>query len=289
MKRFVLSGVVMMLFFSCEKDLVIPPYKEQLANDIAAIDEYLVANMIAAEADTSGLRYIISVKGSAFKPIPEDSIKVNFSLKLLPTGQAISTDVTNTFLLSRLVRAWRIVLPLMGEGGKATLFVPSGLAYGAYPTGPIPANSNLIFDIELTNVIKEFSGQLERDKTAIDAYLTANNVTAVKDGSGLRYVVTSPGPASAFAPVLMDSVVINYEGKLLTTETTFEQATSKGFKLSAASTLRVWKSALPLFRQGTKATLYVPSGLGYGAYGKEGVPRYANLVYTVELVNVIRK
>jgi len=40
----------------------------------------------------------------------------------------------------------------MKKGEIAEIFIPSQLGYGAYAQGPIPANSNLIFEIELLDI-----------------------------------------------------------------------------------------------------------------------------------------
>lgn len=288
MKGFVYIVATFILFTNCSEEEVSPTYKDQLALDVAIIDDFLAANGITAESDTSGLRYLITTKGSNFKPLLPDSIQVNYSLTLLD-GTSIFSDANNTFLLSKLIRAWRIALPLVGEGAKLRLYVPSGLAYGAFRTGPIPANSNLIFDIELKKVIREFTAQQVRDVATIDAYLLANSITARKDAANLRYVVTTQSVASALTPLAADSVVLTYTTRSLPPTTLFESENLKGMKLNARSTLPAWKTLLPLLREGTKATVYVPSGMAYGAYGKAAIPPYANLIYQVELVKVIRR
>jgi FKBP-type peptidyl-prolyl cis-trans isomerase len=59
------------------------------------------------------------------------------------------------FPLSGLILGWQLVLPkFVPVGTKVTLYIPSGYAYGASVAagGKIPANANLIFDIELVAV-----------------------------------------------------------------------------------------------------------------------------------------
>lgn len=288
MRGFLSVAAIFILFARCSEEKVNLAYKDQLEKDILLIDEYLASNNVTAESDTSGLRYSIVTKGSDFKPQLVDSIQVNYSLSLL-NGQSIFAEGQNTFLLNKLIRAWRIALPLVGEGAKLRLFVPSGLAYGSYRTGLIAANSNLIFDIELKKVIREYATQLTRDLVTIDAFLVAKNINALKDAPNLRYVITTAGASTALAPFATDSVVVTYTAKSLPTEAVVEPEVSKGLKLNARSTLPAWKIVLPLFREGTKATIYVPSGLGYGAYGNSSVAPYTNLIYEVEVKKVIRK
>jgi FKBP-type peptidyl-prolyl cis-trans isomerase len=60
-----------------------------------------------------------------------------------------------TFRLTSLIKGWQIGFPLLRVGSKATLYVPSVLAYGrrGYPPR-IPENANLIFDVELIKIKK---------------------------------------------------------------------------------------------------------------------------------------
>lgn len=53
----------------------------------------------------------------------------------------------------RVIKGWDLGLMGMQVGGKRKLFVPAHLGYGERQVGRIPANSNLIFEIELLEVL----------------------------------------------------------------------------------------------------------------------------------------
>lgn len=60
------------------------------------------------------------------------------------TGQPI------TYPLSQLIKGWQEGIPGMKVGGKRRLFIPAAEGYGAQEQPGIPANSDLVFDIEVT-------------------------------------------------------------------------------------------------------------------------------------------
>ena len=57
-------------------------------------------------------------------------------------------------MANRVIRGWTEGLGLLGEGGKATLYIPAELAYGERGNRGIAPNSTLIFDVEVLKVGK---------------------------------------------------------------------------------------------------------------------------------------
>ena len=127
--------------------------------------------------------------------------------------------------------------------------------------------------------------QLKKDVATIDKYLTDNNITAQTDPSGLRYVVTSPGPAGGVKPIISSTISVKYVGKLMSTGVVFDQRTT-AISFPLAGLIDGWVIGFQLLTKGSKATLYVPSGLGYKTAGSGSIPPNANLIFDVELIDV---
>lgn len=103
----------------------------------------------------SGLQYKIIQKGKGKRPTTNSIVTVHYKGLLLDGTEFDSSYKRNEpieFPLDQVIPGWTEGLQLMQEGSKATLYVPSKLAYGSQNTGPIPANSTLIFDVELIKV-----------------------------------------------------------------------------------------------------------------------------------------
>ncbi len=126
--------------------------EEQLVKDIKKIEDYLADNNLVAESTESGLHYIIEEEGSGGHPNLNSEVTVNYKGYLLDGSVFDQTNTSPvTFPLSSLIAGWQEGIPLLQKSGKGKFFLPSGLGYGRQATGSIPANSVLIFEIELVD------------------------------------------------------------------------------------------------------------------------------------------
>mgnify|MGYP003154223762 CR=1 FL=1 len=145
--------------------------EEQKGIDDELIKDFLSENNIEAEKTESGLYYMVTKETSGEKPEAGDTVKVNYVGKLMDGTIFDSSyeDVAKEAGIynekreygpiaipigkGRVIRGWDEGIMLLNEGSEATLYIPSGLAYGPRAAGPtIPANSTLIFDVELVEV-----------------------------------------------------------------------------------------------------------------------------------------
>ena len=56
------------------------------------------------------------------------------------------------FRLCDVIDGWQIALQQMHVGDKWMIYIPSEMGYGSKASGPIPANSTLIFEVELLGI-----------------------------------------------------------------------------------------------------------------------------------------
>jgi len=106
----------------------------------------------------SGLEYKIVTSGPAggAHPTPSDVVRVNYEGKLTSGAvfdSSFQRGAPATFPLQGLVDGWVEALQLMRPGDEWILYVPPSLGYGDENKGPIPANSVLIFRIQLLGIL----------------------------------------------------------------------------------------------------------------------------------------
>ena len=123
------------------------------AVNLAEGKAFLAKNALKENVDTtaSGLQYTIISEGAADKVAPQDTVWVNYKGTLLD-GTVFDENQDIMFVANQVIRGWTEGLGLLGEGGKATLYIPANLAYGERGNRSIAPNSTLIFDVEILKV-----------------------------------------------------------------------------------------------------------------------------------------
>lgn len=119
--------------------------------------KFLDANAKRKEVKTtvSGLQYEVIQEGKGAKPTLQDKVKVHYH-GTLPNGTVFDSSVERkepiSFPLNGVIQGWQEGLQLMTVGSKYKLYIPANLGYGDRPAGKIPANSVLIFEVELLGI-----------------------------------------------------------------------------------------------------------------------------------------
>ena len=107
---------------------------------------------------------------------------------------------------------------------------------------------------------------------------------AEKTASGLRYIVIRGGEGKSPGP--RDIVTVDYEGRLLGTDSVFDSSYRRGepLKFRVEQVIPGWQEALQMMKRGSEWRIIIHPDLGYGAAGAPPViPPYAWLDFRVEL------
>lgn len=122
--------------------------------EITYLRDWLATAGIPFTAHPAGVFYVIHVEGSGPNPQICSNIRFRYTGKLLNGTVFESNSEGISVILGQLIVGLQKSLPRIKEGGSITVYVPPFLGYGYtdHPSGRIPAESYLIFDVELLNV-----------------------------------------------------------------------------------------------------------------------------------------
>ncbi len=138
----------LLLFSSCGKKRA----REQAEKDDAIIQQYISEKGLVATKTTSGLYVVIDLPGTGLQPTTTSTVKVAYKGYLTNGNQFDQSVIGATFGLQGVIRGWTEGIPYFKEGGSGKLLIPSAMGYGSQAQANIPANSVLIFDVELITV-----------------------------------------------------------------------------------------------------------------------------------------
>jgi FKBP-type peptidyl-prolyl cis-trans isomerase FkpA len=142
---------------------------DQFKKDKARNDAFLAKNATqpGVHVTKSGLQYMMLQNGTGDTPAVTDKVKVNYT-GTLTNGKVFDSTTGRgpaEFELNKVIPGWTEGLQLMNIGSKYRFWIPAELGYGSRAMGnSIPANSILVFDVELLDIGKATAQQSEAPK-----------------------------------------------------------------------------------------------------------------------------
>jgi FKBP-type peptidyl-prolyl cis-trans isomerase FkpA len=107
------------------------------------------------KTSSTGLVYKVEKEGTGDAPKDSDTVVVNYKGTLID-GKEFDNSYTRgeplSFRLDGVIPGWTEGLKNIKKGGKIKLVIPPDLAYGKTGVPGIPANSTLVFDVELLDI-----------------------------------------------------------------------------------------------------------------------------------------
>jgi FKBP-type peptidyl-prolyl cis-trans isomerase len=133
--------------------------KNQGEENLKAAETFLSENKVKSgiKETPTGLQYRVLVKGEGEKPKAQDKVKVHYVGKLIDGTKfdsSIDRGEPAEFGLNQVIKGWTEGLQLMETGSKYEFFIHPKIAYGSRARPQIPANSLLIFEVELIEISK---------------------------------------------------------------------------------------------------------------------------------------
>ncbi len=138
------------------------------------------------------------------------------------------------------------------------------------------------------SVQNDDEAKIVENEQQIEKYLADSAITAIRDSSGLYYVVKKSNPTGA-KPKSEEAVTINFNAYLLngtkiwSSENTNKYPFMRPYGLGFF--LRGVERGLNLIRTGESATFYMPFYLAFGSFAYDNIPAYSVIKMNVEFVS----
>lgn len=274
---------------------------------------YLSENHPDAVPTESGLFIIKDKAGNGRIPKEGDFMTFDFTVSILngeklydseQAGRPMEIEKGKPFDTEGFTEG----LNTLRAGDEVTLIVSSKLAFKEQGRqGMILPYTPMIYTIKMKDVktkaqyekaqaLKQAQLEAEQanmqnqEQVTIDNYIRENNITVQPTASGLYFIETAEGTGEQ--PVAGDKVKVHYHGTLLdgtVFDSSIEKDTPFSFTLGRGQVIKGWDEGIAMLKVGGKATIIVPSVIGYGA-GSRGdvIHAYAPLKFDVELLEVTK-
>ena len=264
--RFLAGGIILLTFASCKP-----------------MQKVSSKSYVGKEFETeSGLKYTIQKAGQGERAEIGKIVVVNYVGMLTDSsvfdnsygkGKAFRFELG----AGKVIKGWDEGIALLNVGDSATLILPPHLGYGSKENARIPANSTLIFNVKLEDVLHPAA---EWDPGKADT-------TQIQDGLSIIWLKKNEDGKK---PQRGNSVLVHYSGYFRNGKK-FDSSVDKGdpitFPIGQGMVIQGWDLGISQLRKGEKAKLLISPELGYGSRGYYNfIPPNANLIFDVELLEV---
>jgi FKBP-type peptidyl-prolyl cis-trans isomerase len=265
---------------SAEPPAAEPPPAASQANAVPAPPDVAAAPK-DAKVTASGLAYKVLTPGTGKDhPTQTDRVSVNYS-GWTKDGKMFDSSIPRgaptTFGVGEVIPGWTEALKLMTAGEKARLWIPGKLAYGDHPQMGGAPSGDLVFDVELLDIVKP---------PAVPEDVKAAPKSAKKTATGLAYRVLKPGTGKVH-PTPNNRVTVHYSG-WTTDGKMFDSSVARGepatFPLNGV--VKGWTEGVQLMVVGEKTRFWLPPDLAYGDHPQRPGAPSGTLVFDIELLNI---
>lgn len=290
-----LTAILVIVFMSsCTKYDDSEFYDEvgQFQTDTALISRYMKANAIDAEEvfvddQPTGIYMSFIEEGvdrPDVHPLRSSVVYCSYEGKLLD-GTVVTKSlhaINASLALAHEKPGLGMALANTSVGDSVQILIPSYYAYQNVDYLYIPKNSVLVYNIR----VKSF------DQYEMVEYIEANGLEAEKiyeygKDTGLFLAITETGDTNEH-PTTSNTVEVRYNGYLLDGfmfDQTEQDSTLNEPLFKKGKLVEGVRKVLPYLSKGDKASIIVPSELGFGPIKREGIPANSVLRYDLELVD----
>lgn len=140
-----LSLLALLVFFfsACKKEV---DAEQQILDYLAA------KNITNATRTASGLYFVKETNGNGTFPVVTSTVQVNYVGRLLD-DTLFDSGSNVTFSLGSVIAGFREGCQLFDVGSSGLLIMPPSLGYGNQAVGGIPANSVLVFELDMVDIL----------------------------------------------------------------------------------------------------------------------------------------
>jgi peptidylprolyl isomerase len=230
----------------------------------------------------SGLQYLEITAGSGKTPEIGDIVSMNYIASLVDGTELDNTYVsgvpsTTIWGMDRLLPGWEEGIGLMKVGGKAKFVIPSALAFGETGYGVVPANAQIIIEMEL------LSAEVPPQPTTVadDQFTTSDTGLKYYDlsvGEGMEAIDKYTVKAKYTLWVKGESD-FTYVGKS-------EEAFPISFAIGSGEVFPGWEEGMIGMKVGGSRLLELPPALALGEQAYSDIPANSTLVMEITLLEV---